>query len=65
MHQFKEFDGKKLKPTTKEGIDIDDDDEQRKLEELKAEFESLTKLLKEVLDDKTRHVCVDNQYLSL
>ena len=56
VQQLKEFDGKKLKSTTKEGLDIDDDDEQKKLEELKAEFESLTKLLKEVPGDKTRHV---------
>ena len=47
--QLKEFDGKKLKSTTKEGLDIDDEDEKKKIEELKAEFEPLTKLMKEVL----------------
>merc|ERR1712150_335326 len=46
-----EFDGKKLKSTTKEGLEIDDEEE-KKLEELKAEFEPLTKLMKEVLGDK-------------
>ena len=46
--QLKEFDGKKLKSTTKEGLDIDDEDEKKKIEELKAEFEPLTKLMKEV-----------------
>ena len=45
--QLKEFDGKKLKSTTKEGLDIDDEDEKKKIEELKAEFEPLTKLMKE------------------
>eukprot|EP00434_Breviolum_minutum_P021467 symbB.v1.2.018945.t1/scaffold1532.1/size113366/2 len=50
--QLKEFDGKKLKSTTKEGLDIDDEDEKKKIEELKAEFEPLTKLMKEVLGDK-------------
>merc|ERR1719353_2431836 len=52
VQQLKEFDGKKLKSTTKEGLDIEDEDEKKKLEELKAEFEPLTKLMKEVLGDK-------------
>ena len=30
--QLKEFDGKKLKSTTKEGLDIDDEDEKKKPE---------------------------------
>ena len=47
--QLKEFDGRKLKSTTKEGLDIDDEDEKKKIEELKAEFEPLTKLMKEAL----------------
>jgi len=37
VQQLKEFDGKKLKPTTKEGLDIDDKDEKKKVEEFKAE----------------------------
>merc|ERR1712217_235586 len=49
VQQLKEFDGKKLKSTTKEGLDIEDEDEKKKLEELKAEFEPLTKLMKEVI----------------
>merc|ERR1712207_98691 len=49
VQQLKEFDGKKLKSTTKEGLELDDEDEKKKLEELKAEFEPLTKLMKEVL----------------
>ena len=42
VQQMKEFGGKKFKSTTKEGLDLED-------EELKAEFEPLTKLMKEVL----------------
>merc|ERR1712048_1536996 len=38
VQQLKEYDGKKLKSTTKEGLDIDDEDEKKKFEELKAEF---------------------------
>ena len=49
VQQLKEFEGKKLKSTTKEGLDIDDEDDKKKLEELQAEFEPLTKLMKEVL----------------
>ena len=41
MKQLKEFDGKKLKSTTKEGLDIEDEDEKKKLEVLKAEFQPL------------------------
>merc|ERR1712063_138474 len=43
VQQLKEFDGKKLKSTTKEGLDLEDEDEKKKLEEMKAEFEPLTK----------------------
>merc|ERR1711920_1008404 len=39
VQQLKEFEGKKLKDTTKEGLNIEDEDEKKKLEELKAEFE--------------------------
>merc|ERR1712107_303960 len=58
VQQLKEFDGKKLKSTTKEGLDLEDEDEKKKLEELKAEFEPLTKLMKEVLGDKVEKVLV-------
>merc|ERR1711957_726945 len=59
VQQLKEFDGKKLKSTTKEGLDIDDEDEKKKIEECKAEFEPLTKLMKEVLGDKVEKVQVN------
>merc|ERR1711966_607226 len=58
VQQLKEYDGKKLKSVTKEGLDIDTEDEKKKLEELKAEFEPLTKLIKEVLGDKMEKVLV-------
>merc|ERR1719484_189942 len=61
VQQLKEFDGKKLKSTTKEGLDIEDEDEKKKLEELKAEFEPLTKLMKEVLGDKVEKVLVSSR----
>merc|ERR1712078_95611 len=61
VQQLKEFDGKKLKSVTKEGLDIADEDEKKKLEELKAEFEPLTKLMKEVLGDKVEKVVVSDR----
>merc|ERR1712192_4409 len=61
VQQLKEFDGKKLKSTTKEGLDIEDEDETKKIEELKAEFEPLTKLMKEVLGDKVEKVIVSSR----
>merc|ERR1712118_168958 len=61
VQQLKEFDGKKLKSTTKEGLDIADEDDKKKLEELKAEFEPLTKLMKEVLGDKVEKVIISSR----
>merc|ERR1712057_46636 len=45
----------------KEGLDIDDEDEKKKMGELKAEFENLCKLIKEVLGDKTEKVGVSTR----
>merc|ERR1719330_947075 len=46
---------------TKEGLEIDDEDEKKKMEELKSEFEPLTKLMKEVLGDKVEKVLVSSR----
>merc|ERR1711975_178148 len=61
VQQLKEYDGKKLKSVTKEGLDLDDEGEKKKMEELKAEFEPLCKLVKEVLGDKTEKVMVSSR----
>merc|ERR1719160_703055 len=61
VQQMKEFDGEKLKSVTKEGLDLNDEDEKKKMEELKAEFEPLCKLMKEVLGDKTEKVIVSGR----
>merc|ERR1711920_229612 len=61
VQQLKEYDGKKLKSVTKEGLDLEDEDEKKKLEEDKAAFESLCKLVKEVLGDKVEKVLVSNR----
>ena len=49
---LKEFDGKKLKATMKDGLDLDEEDEKEKLEEPKSEFEPWTKFMKGVFGDK-------------
>ena len=57
VQQLKEFDGKKLKSCTKEGLDLDEnEDEKKKQEELKAQYEGLCKLIKDVLGDKVEKV---------
>merc|ERR1719261_971225 len=57
VQQLKEFDGKKLLSATKEGLDLaDDEDEKKAFEEEKAKTEGLCKLMKEVLDDKVDKV---------
>merc|ERR1711907_823224 len=54
---MKDYDDKKLKSVTKEGLDIDEsEDEKKKREEEKAKFESLCKLMKEILGDKVEKV---------
>merc|ERR1712023_627149 len=61
VQQLKEYEGKKLKSVTKEGLELNDEDEKKKLEELKAEFEPLTKLMKEVLGDKVEKVIISSR----
>jgi molecular chaperone HtpG len=57
VQQLKEFDGKKLVSLTKDGIKFEKtEDEKKKEEELKAQFEALCKLMKEVLGDKVEKV---------
>jgi len=59
IQQLKEYDGKKLKNCTKEGLDLEDtEDEKKKKEELKASYEPLCKFIKEVLGDKVEKVVV-------
>ena len=53
QQQLKEFDGKSLISATKEGLELpEDEEERRKVEEGKAKFENLCKLMKEILDQK-------------
>jgi molecular chaperone HtpG len=57
VQQVKDYDGKKLVSCTKEGLEIDEtEEEKKKQEELKAKFEPLCKLIKDVLGDKVEKV---------
>jgi molecular chaperone HtpG len=60
--QLKEYEGKKLLSATKEGLEItEDEDEKKAFEEAKAKTEGLCKLMKEVLDDKVEKVVVSSR----
>ncbi|KAL3812129.1 hypothetical protein ACHAXA_009388 [Cyclostephanos tholiformis] len=62
VQQLKEFEGKKLISATKEGLKMDEDDDEKKaFEEAKKKSEGLCKLMKEVLDDKVEKVVVSNR----
>lgn len=66
VQQLKEYDGKTLVSVTKEGLELpEDEEEKKKLEENKAKFEGLCKVMKEILDKKVEKVsvfisCADN-----
>merc|ERR1711971_1070203 len=62
VQQMKEYDGKKLISCTKEGLDMDEtEDEKKAKEEEKARFEPLCKLMKDVLGDKVEKVEVSHR----
>jgi len=62
VQQLKEYDGKKLVCVTKEGLELpEDEDEKKRQEELKAQFEDLCKVIKEILDKKVEKVAVSNR----
>merc|ERR1719506_1965990 len=61
VQQLKEYEGKKLKSVTKEGLDLEDEEEKKTLEEQKAAYEGLCKLIKEVLADKVEKVIISNR----
>ncbi|KAJ1441207.1 Ribosomal protein S5 domain 2-type fold [Sesbania bispinosa] len=60
--QLKEFEGKKLVSATKEGLKLDEsEDEKKKKEELKEKFDGLCKVVKDVLGDKVEKVVVSDR----
>jgi len=63
VQQLKEYDGKKLVCITKEGLKIDEDNEEekKKAEEDKAANENLCKVVKDILSDKVEKVIVSQR----
>merc|ERR1711998_586638 len=62
VQQLKEYDGKKLMAVTKEGLDLEKtEDEKKEFEEKKAACEGLCKLVKEVLGDKAEKGVVSDR----
>ncbi|CAH3043266.1 unnamed protein product [Pocillopora meandrina] len=65
VQQLKEYDGKKLVSVTKEGLELpEDEDDKKKWEEKKAKFEPLCKTVKEILDKKVEKVVVSARLVS-
>merc|ERR1711967_7645 len=62
VQQMKDFDGKKLVNVTKEGLVLEEtDDEKKAREELKAKTEGLCRLMKDILGDKVEKVIVSDR----
>merc|ERR1712018_341189 len=65
VQQLKEYDGKNLVSVTKEGLELpEDEEEKKKREEDKAKYESLCKVMKDILDKKVEKVVVSNRLVN-
>nr|BAE48742.1 heat shock protein 90 [Plutella xylostella] len=62
VQQMREYDGKTLVSVTKEGLELpEDEEEKKKREEDKVKFENLCKVMKNILDNKVEKVVVSNR----
>ena len=62
VQQLKDYDDKKLKCVSKEGLDLEDTEDEKKIhEEKKAKFEPLCKLMKDILNEKVEKVVISNR----
>merc|ERR1719336_615906 len=65
VQQLKEYEGHNLVCVTKEGLELpEDEEEKKKFEEAKAEFEGLCKAMKEILDKRVEKVAVSNRLVA-
>merc|ERR1711912_189197 len=65
VQQLKEFDGKNLVSVTKEGLELPEDEgEKKKREADKEKFEPLCKVMKDILDKKVEKVVVSSRLVS-
>merc|ERR1712018_789366 len=62
VQQLKEYDGKNLVSVTKEGLELpEDEEEKKKFEEQKTRLEPLCKVIKDILDKDVEKVVVSNR----
>jgi len=62
VQQLKEYDGKNLVSVTKEGLELpEDEEEKKKFEEQKSRLEPLCKVIKDILDKDVEKVVVSNR----
>merc|ERR1712002_299981 len=65
VQQLKEFDGKNLVSVTKEGLELPEDEEEKKKREAdKEKYEPLCKVMKDILDKKVEKVVVSSRLVS-
>merc|ERR1711876_152218 len=65
VQQLREYDGKNLVSVTKEGLELpEDEEEKKKFEETKSKFQSLCDVMKNILDKKVEKVVVSNRMVS-
>jgi len=65
VQQLREYEGKTLVSVTKEGLELPEDEEdKKKFEEHKAKFEPLCTVMKNILDKKVEKVVVSNRLVS-
>merc|ERR1712088_956056 len=65
VQQLREFDGKTLVSVTKEGLELpEDEEEKKKHEEDKTKFEGLCKVMKDILDKKVEKVVVSQRLVN-
>merc|ERR1719462_470321 len=65
VQQLKEYDGKSLVSVTKEGLELpEDEDEKKRREQLKTLFEGLCKIILDILDKRVEKVIVSSRLVS-
>lgn len=65
VQQLKEYDGKTLVSVSKEGLELpEEEDEKKKFEELKSKFEPLCKTMKDLLDKKVEKVLISQRLVT-